>query len=52
MNEPHEEGCPAEGDATPECCAAYDVFIVEGEQERYGDKSAWEVVRRYQGWGS
>lgn len=45
--EPHEEGCPAEDDAAPENRAANDVFIVEGEQERYGDKSAWEVLRRY-----
>ena len=44
---PHEDGCPSEDDGTPENCAANDVFIVEGEQERYGDKSAWEVVRRY-----
>ena len=34
-------------DVTPEGCAPNDVFIIEGEQERYGDKSAWEVVRRY-----
>ena len=47
IGEPHEEGCPAEDDAAPENCAANDVFIVEGEQERYGDKSAWEVLRRY-----
>ena len=46
LNEPHEEGCAAEDESTPEGCAANDVFIVEGEQERYGDKSAWEVVRR------
>ena len=46
LNEPHEEGCAAEDESTPEDCAANDVFIVEGEQERYGDKSAWEVVRR------
>jgi hypothetical protein len=25
---------------------ANDVFVVEGRQERYGDKSAWAVARR------
>ena len=44
--EPHEEGCPAEDDIVPEGCASNDVFIVEGEQERYGNKAAWEVYRR------
>ncbi|GAB4327266.1 MAG: hypothetical protein Kow0010_10770 [Dehalococcoidia bacterium] len=24
-----------------------DVFIVEGRQERYGDRSAWAVARRH-----
>ena len=47
IDEPHEEGCPAEADTTPEGCAANDVFIVEGDQERYGERSAWQAVRRW-----
>lgn len=50
ITEPHEEGCPAATDAEQEYedgLAAHDVFIVEGRQERYGDKSAWNVCRRY-----
>jgi len=46
IDEPHEEGCPALDDVVPEGCAANDVFIVEGDQERYGHKAAWEVCRR------
>ena len=49
ITEPHEEGCPAAEDE-PEYddgLAANDVFIVEGRQERYGDKSAWNVCRRH-----
>jgi hypothetical protein len=44
--EPHEEGCPAaeEREYGPGL-AANDVFLVEGRQERYGDKSAWAVCR-------
>lgn len=42
----HEEGCAAEDETAPEACSANDVFIVEGEQERYGSKAAWEVCRR------
>jgi len=45
FTEPHEEGCPAGeepeyGDGTQ----ANDVFIVEGMQERYGHKGAWDLV--------
>ncbi|HKS91771.1 MAG TPA: hypothetical protein VJQ83_07570, partial [Tepidiformaceae bacterium] len=42
----HEEGCPATDDqyGDPEL-AANDVFIVEGSQERYGSKAAWDVCR-------
>ena len=48
IGEPHEEGCPAEGDSDYEPgLEGRDVFIVEGRQERYGDKSAWMVARRY-----
>ena len=48
INEPHEEGCPAEdeGDCGPGL-EGRDVFIVEGRQERYGDRSAWAVARRH-----
>ena len=35
-----------EGDGFADGLEANDVFIVEGAQERYGDKSAWEVARR------
>lgn len=49
IGEPHEEGCPAvDGEAEYEDgLKANDVFIVEGRQERYGDKRAWSVCRRY-----
>ena len=44
--DPHEEGCPALGEPEyPEATAANDVFIVEGSQERYGSKRAWEACR-------
>ena len=47
INEPHEEGCPAiDRDEYDDGMAANDVFIVEGQQERYGDKEAWLVARR------
>ena len=48
ISEPHEEGCPAADEATEydDGMQANDVFIVEGQQERYGDKSAWLVARR------
>jgi hypothetical protein len=47
ITEPHEEGCPAiDKDEYDDRMAANDVFIVEGRQERYGDKSAWLVARR------
>ena len=42
----HEDGCPASDDdyGDPEL-AANDVFIVEGRQERYGSRAAWEACR-------
>lgn len=46
IEEPHEEGCPAQDDVVPEGCLFSDVFIVEGDQERYGNKAAWEACRR------
>ena len=48
ISEPHEEGCPAEDEATEydDGMQANDVFIIERQQERYGDKSAWVVARR------
>jgi hypothetical protein len=46
ITEPHDEDCPAGGDGEHEDgLKANDVFLVEGAQERYGDKAAWEVVR-------
>ena len=43
--EPHEEGCPAAENGDYEAgLTGKDVFIVEGSQERYGDKSAWQVA--------
>ena len=43
--EPHQDDCPAGGEPEyGEGCAANDVFIVEGRQERYGDKAAWAAV--------
>lgn len=45
IGEEHDEECAARGeDAFPPGTAPNDVFIVEGRQERYGSKSAWEVV--------
>ncbi len=41
----HDDGCPTSGNYA-EGLEATDVFIVEGAQERYGDKAAWEAVRR------
>ena len=48
ITEPHETGCPADEDSEPyeDGLSGSDVFIVEGRQERYGDKSAWAVSRR------
>ena len=42
----HEDGCPAIDDeyGDPEL-AGNDVFVVEGRQERYGSKAAWDVCR-------
>jgi hypothetical protein len=46
--EPHEDGCPAgAADGYEDGLRANDVFLVEGMQERYGSKMAWEVVRRW-----
>jgi len=46
-DEPHEEGCSAEHDGEyTDGLAGNDVFIVEGQQERYGSKDAWAVARR------
>ncbi|MBI5948560.1 MAG: hypothetical protein HY875_10525 [Chloroflexi bacterium] len=44
---PGEDCECAHDDTVPEGCAANDVFIVEGEQERYGNKAAWDVCSRY-----
>ena len=45
VTEPHEEGCPAGGEPQyPDGAEARDVFIVEGAQERYGSKAAWNLV--------
>ena len=45
FTEPHEEGCAAlEDNATPDL-EPNDVFIVEGAQERYGNKDAWPAAR-------
>ena len=47
IDEPHEDGCPAGDDGGWEPgLEANDVFIVEGRQERYGDKRAWAVASR------
>jgi hypothetical protein len=55
VNEPHEGGCPAEdegegledADIYGDGLKGNDVFLVEGRQERYGDKSAWAAARRW-----
>ena len=48
VGKPHEEDCPASDEQEYEDgLKANDVFIVEGRQERYGDKSAWQVARRW-----
>jgi hypothetical protein len=45
IGEPHDEECMAAGEVEYEDgLQANDVFIVEGRQERYGSKSAWELV--------
>ncbi|MEO8538147.1 MAG: hypothetical protein ABI577_00285 [bacterium] len=47
VGEPHDEECQAFGDGEGEYLdglAGNDVFIVEGPQERYGSKSAWDLV--------
>ncbi len=40
----HDDGCPASGNYA-EGLEATDVFILEGAQERYGDKAAWDAAR-------
>jgi hypothetical protein len=47
ITEPHEVNCPAadEGEYA-DGLKGSDVFIVEGRQERYGNKDAWVVSRR------
>ncbi len=46
IGEPHEEGCAAvDDDEYEDGLQGNDVFIVEGRQERYGDKEAWAVAR-------
>ncbi len=43
---PHEAGRAAADDKEYEDgLRGNDVFIVEGRQERYGDKNAWAVYR-------
>lgn len=46
ITEPHDEECEAWGDDEEytDGMAGNDVFIVEGAQERYGSKRAWELV--------
>jgi hypothetical protein len=45
IDEPHDDECPANGDDDYEDgLQANDVFIVEGRQERYGSRRAWELV--------
>lgn len=47
LNEPQEECClRLDKSGYAEGIAANDVFIVEGQQERYCDKGAWVVARR------
>ena len=49
LDEPHEAGCSAAAGEDGEYAdglAGKDVFIVEGQQERYGSKDAWAVARR------
>lgn len=43
--DPHDEGCPAADESYGDDMAPNDVFIVEGQQERYGSKEAWVDVR-------
>ena len=46
FSEPHEESCPAgEEPEYGDGLEANDVFIVEGRQERYGNKDAWAISR-------
>lgn len=45
IGEPHDEECMASDEAKYEDgLQANDVFIIEGAQERYGSKTAWELV--------
>jgi hypothetical protein len=42
--QPHEEGCPAEDEEQTyeDGLSGDDVFILEGRQERYGSRRAWD----------
>lgn len=46
ITEAHDEECMdcGEDDAYEDGLQTNDVFIVEGQQERYGSKKAWELV--------
>ena len=45
FDEPHVEECDSFGDEEYAAgLQANDVFIVEGQQERYGDKRAWQLI--------
>ncbi|MCL4240059.1 MAG: hypothetical protein KJ048_01800 [Dehalococcoidia bacterium] len=49
IGEPHDEECLAYGedeDVYEDGLQANDVFIVEGRQERYGNKTAWQLVQQ------
>ena len=47
LGRPHDDGCPAaEGQEQEDGMEGRDVFLVEGQQERYGSKSAWIAAQR------
>ena len=46
FTKPHEEGYGALEDNTTSDLQPNDVFIVEGPQNRYGNKNAWSAARR------
>ena len=49
LDGPHEAGCSAAASEDGEYAyglAGNDVFIVEGQQERYGSQDPWAVMRR------
>ena len=44
----HADDCPAGGDGSyADGLKGNDVFLLEGRQERCGDKRAWEVADRW-----